>query len=87
MSTRSGTPSPGSSSGEIQDLADLNFADLGQHARNCRSTTADPLRAELESFVNAVRNRTAPEVPAEDGLAAVEVAERIVAAMPKRQLA
>ena len=73
-------------SGEIQDLSDLNFADLVT-VQELAIDDADPLRAELESFVNAVRNRTAPEVPAEDGLAAVELAERIVAAIPKQRLA
>ena len=73
-------------SGEIQDLSDLNFADLVT-VKELQIDDADPLRAELESFVNAVRNRTAPEVPAADGLAAVELAERIVAAIPKRRLA
>ena len=72
--------------GEIQDLSDLNFADLVT-VKELQIDDADPLRAELESFVNAVRNRTPPEVPAEDGLAAVELAERIVAAIPKRRLA
>ncbi len=72
-------------SGEIQDLSDLNFADLVT-VQELQIDDADPLRAELESFVNAVRNRTAPEVPAEDGLAAVELAERIVAAIPKQRL-
>ncbi len=73
-------------SGEVQDLSDLNFADLVT-VQELQIDDADPLRAELESFVNAVRNRTPPEVPAEDGLAAVELAERVVAAIPKRRLA
>ena len=73
-------------SGEIQDLSDLNFADLVT-VKELQIDDADPLRAELESFVNAVKNRSAPEVPAEDGLAAVELAERIVAAIPARRLA
>ena len=54
-------------SGEIQDLSDLNFADLVK-VTELQIDDADPLRAELESFVNAVRNRTAPEVPAEGRL-------------------
>jgi predicted dehydrogenase len=67
-------------SGEIQDLSDLNFADLVT-IQELQIDDADPLRAELESFVNAVKNRSAPEVPAEDGLAAVELATQIVQAI------
>lgn len=37
----------------------------------------EPLRAELESFVHCVRTRSAPLVPAEDGLAALELALRV----------
>lgn len=37
----------------------------------------EPLRAELESFVACVRNRTRPLVTGEDGLAAVELAIRV----------
>jgi predicted dehydrogenase len=48
---------------------------------------ADPLRAELESFVNAVKNRSLPEVPAEDGLAAVVLATQIVQAISTKKLA
>jgi len=41
----------------------------------------EPLRAELESFVECVRNRTRPIVSAEDGLEAVELAVRVAAAI------
>lgn len=37
----------------------------------------EPLRAELESFVAAVRSRTRPLVAGEDGLAALELAIRV----------
>jgi predicted dehydrogenase len=37
----------------------------------------EPLRAELESFVQCVRTRSRPLVPAEDGLAALELALRV----------
>ena len=49
-------------------------------------TNADPLRDELASFVDAVKNRTPPEVPADDGLAAVEVAGRMIEAMSRRRI-
>jgi UDP-N-acetylglucosamine 3-dehydrogenase len=38
----------------------------------------EPLRAELEAFVESVAQRSPPPVPAEDALAAVEVAARLV---------
>jgi predicted dehydrogenase len=41
----------------------------------------EPLRAELESFLEAVRNRTRPIVAGEDGLEAVELATRVAAAI------
>jgi predicted dehydrogenase len=72
-------------SGEIQDLSELNFADLVT-IQELQIDDADPLRAELESFVNAVKNRSQPEVPAEDGLAAVELASRIVEAIGSPKL-
>ena len=73
-------------SGEIQDLSDLNFADLVT-IQELQIDDADPLRAELESFLNAVKNRSLPEVPAEDGLAAVDVATRIVKSISFQKLA
>jgi predicted dehydrogenase len=41
----------------------------------------DQIRAELEAFINSIQSKTAPIVSGEDGLAAVELAERIVAEM------
>jgi predicted dehydrogenase len=41
----------------------------------------EPLHAELKSFLHAVRHRTAPEVPIEDGLRALALALEIVAAI------
>jgi predicted dehydrogenase len=46
----------------------------------------EPLRAEQEAFVKAVSFGAASPVPAEDGLAAVEVAERIVASIEPASL-
>jgi predicted dehydrogenase len=40
-----------------------------------------PLQAELDSFLRSVRERTPPEVTGEDGRRALELAERIVAAI------
>jgi predicted dehydrogenase len=39
----------------------------------------EPLRAELQSFLSALTTGGKPEVSAEDGAAAVELAERITA--------
>jgi predicted dehydrogenase len=41
----------------------------------------EPLRAELESFFECVRDRTRPIVSGEDGLAAVDLAIRVAAAI------
>ena len=41
----------------------------------------EPLRAELESFLDCVRDRTRPLVSGEDGLAAVVLAKRVAAAI------
>ncbi|HEX6177789.1 MAG TPA: Gfo/Idh/MocA family oxidoreductase [Thermoanaerobaculia bacterium] len=44
-------------------------------------TKKEPLRAELEAFIDCVRTRTRPLVTAEDGLAAVVLAHRVAAAI------
>jgi predicted dehydrogenase len=41
----------------------------------------EPLRLEIESFLDAVRGRTQPVVTAEDGRAALELALQINAAI------
>jgi predicted dehydrogenase len=43
-----------------------------------RVEIAEPLRLELEAFVDAVRRGVAPPVTAEDGLAALETASLLV---------
>lgn len=40
---------------------------------------ADPLAREIDAFLRAVRGQAPPAVPAEDGLSAVAVAERVLA--------
>lgn len=52
-------------------MLELVELDLAGHER--------PLQAELEHFLGAVRSGTRPEVTGEDGLAALELAERIAA--------
>jgi predicted dehydrogenase len=63
--------------GEIQDLSQLNYKDL-VHIEELPIDDVEPLRAELDAFVDAVRNGSDPVVTAEDGMHAVEVAARIV---------
>ena len=72
-------------SGEIEDLSDLNYHDLVQ-IEELQIDDQEPIRAEIESFLNALSTNSRPPIPAEDGLAAVETAERIVAAIPKQEL-
>jgi len=72
-------------SGEITDLSELNYEQLVR-IEHLEIDQADPLRAQLESFVDTVTNATAPEVSAEDGLAAVELATRIVKSMKTQAL-
>jgi predicted dehydrogenase len=67
-------------SGEIEDLTQLDFADLVQIEELAIDDT-EPLRAELESFVGSVRSGAPPAVPVEDGAAAVRAAMQIVDAI------
>ncbi len=39
----------------------------------------EPLKEELRSFVDCVKNETCPLVPGEDGVRSMETAERIIA--------
>jgi len=64
-------------SGEVQDLSQLNYKDL-VHIEELESDDVEPLRAELDSFIEAATTDAAPLVSAEAGLMAVEVAERIM---------
>jgi predicted dehydrogenase len=63
--------------GEVEDLSQLNYKDL-VHIEELQSDDVEPLRAELDAFVESVQTGSPPVVSAEDGLHAVEVAERIV---------
>ncbi|HZZ42926.1 MAG TPA: Gfo/Idh/MocA family oxidoreductase [Tepidisphaeraceae bacterium] len=72
-------------SGEIEDLSDLNYHDLVQ-IEELQIDDAEPIRAEIESFIQSIRTGSRPIVTAEDGLAAVETAERIIAAIPQQEL-
>ena len=69
-------------SGEIEDFSQLNYTELVD-VQELEITDVEPLRAELEAFVSAVRRERQPVVSAADGLQAVQLAERIVSSMVK----
>jgi predicted dehydrogenase len=59
---------------------------FGEHLQSrhvAPATAADQLTAELTDFVDAVQTGRPPQVPGEDGLAAVELAHSILALMAK----
>ncbi len=64
---KSGTAAEGSSPMELIEIEALDVR------------REEPLRLELESFITSVRDRSTPKVTGEDGLRALELAERIVA--------
>jgi len=72
-------------SGEITDLSDLNYTEL-VNIEELAIDDTEPLRAQLDAFVTCVRNATTPIVTAEDGLAAVELATRIVEACGRQKI-
>ena len=71
--------------GEVTDLSALNYKDLVQ-VEELQIDDVEPLRAQLDAFTHAVRHGTRPEVSAEDGLAAVALATRIVEAVGAQAL-
>ena len=71
--------------GELDDLSQLNFAEL-VNVEELQIDDVEPLRAELDGFVDAVTRRAPPPVSVQDGLAAVELATRIVEAIPPHSL-
>jgi predicted dehydrogenase len=68
--------------GEVEDLAQMNYTDLVD-VQELQIDDVEPIRAELSSFIQSVRDGKPVEVSGEDGVAAVELAERIVASMPR----
>jgi predicted dehydrogenase len=67
----------------FEDLSQMAHLDFGQMVKIEPLFVADvePLRAEIESFLESARLGTSAAVSAEDGLAAVEMAERITRAV------
>ena len=63
--------------GEVEDLSQLNYQELVK-IEELHSEEVEPLRAQLDAFIHSIRTNTKPVVTAEDGLAAVETARRIV---------
>lgn len=65
-----------------QDLAELAGMDFSSMVKvePLQIDDVEPLRAELQAFLKSVSTGEPPEVSAADGLAALELAERIVAA-------
>ncbi len=61
----------------LQALVFSQFLELEQVSMEAE----EPLKLELASFVDAVRNGKEPEVPGHAGLQAMEVADRIVASL------
>src|SRR4051812_43412442 len=73
-------------SGEVEDLSQLDFMELVNVEELSIEDDVEPLRAELDAFVASVTQGAPIAVPAEDGLAAVEIATRIVAAIGSQKL-
>ena len=62
-----------------EDLTSLKWADL-VNIENLKIDDEEPIVAEIQSFLSAVRMGTRPEIDAQAGLANVRTAERIVEA-------
>jgi predicted dehydrogenase len=72
---------------DAKDLSQLAGVDFGTlvNVEPLQVDDVEPLRAELQSFIAALTSGGPPEVSAEDGVAAVELAEQIVAALKSHQ--
>lgn len=62
------------------DLSSVNYMDM-VNVSELQINDEEPLRAELENFLEASGGRALPEVDADAGAAAVEVAEQVVQAI------
>ena len=71
--------------GEIKDLGGVDYKQL-VNVEELTIDDVEPLRAQNEAFVSSVVNNEPPVVSGEAGLAAVETAERIVAAITEQAL-
>lgn len=71
-----------------KDLTDLDYTEMIEIENltmDLPDEEADPLTAELSSFLESARSGTAPVVTAEAGYAAVDAAERVVEAMRRHK--
>ena len=64
-----------------QEVKGVRFIDGVVQPANVNVEKKEPLRAELEAFLQCVRDRSRPIVAGEDGMAAVELAARVGAAI------
>lgn len=69
---------------DLSELANLDFGELVK-VEPLHIDDVEPLRAQLESFLESVKTRNPPEVTAEDGIAAVQLATRIVEAVKQHE--
>jgi predicted dehydrogenase len=65
---------------DLSQMQDLDFGSMVK-VEPLQIDDVEPLRAEIESFLDSVRTGSAAAVSAEDGYAAVEMAERITNAV------
>jgi predicted dehydrogenase len=72
-------------SGTITDMAGLDYTKL-VNLQELEIDDVEPLRSQAEAFVAAVRGEREVAIPASAGVAAVEVAERIVDAVAGAQV-
>ncbi len=63
--------------GEIEDISQVNYTEL-VNVEELKPDDTEPLRAELDAFLLAVTTGRKPEVTADDGMAAVQLATEIV---------
>ncbi len=69
---------------DLSQLAGIDYSTL-VNVEPLQVDDVEPLRAELQSFISALESGRPPEVSGEDGVAAVELAEQIVAALKLHQ--
>lgn len=77
-------PVEGMEAETIADLRNFEFGDL-LTIRQMEMDDAEPLRLELESFVEAVRRGTPPAVPGEEGRRAVAAAQMVLEAIARHR--
>ena len=63
---------------DLSQMANFDFGSMVNVEPLDIDPSVEPLRAEIDSFLHAVRTGTPPAVTGEDGVAALELAERIV---------